>query len=1350
MTGKTGTKNPTREKVMKSSKTLVLLFLALIFGWTAANAQTAPPAARLWLGFNTNEITDSGTSTAGHVITTVNNLTVPYAGVITNDVANGTCGTSNLFLPGDGSLVEVDHASDLNFNTGSPFSISAWIKPQINALGNRGGVIAAKSTLSAISGATGTHTFAFYLQPNGTLRADLFWVGDVATSQTVPTNVWTHVALTYNGSTFQIFTNGVQLLSASAGGSANEGANNEAPWSFTVGATLNTSFPNDNGAFDPFTGEIDEVAVWDKALTTNQVAEVYAQGVPAQTVNITQEPANANAFGGPASFTVAAAPVGIGALSYQWQSNGISINPVTEPTAATATYTTPPTTNSFNGAQYQCVITGGSVSVVSSAATLTYVTPISPLGALLWLPFEGNLNEKGGVTHTVSLSGAATYPSDVAAGHNCGTKSLLLTGDGSYVLVTNIPDLNFNSYSLGGGPFTISAWFKPTGSSVILAKSYPAANGTLRTMALYVNDTGQVEINAYGFDQQVSAHKVTMNQWNHVAFTYDGFSGGNWKIYLNGVLDATLAHNSMLNEPTPVGTWPLTIGNTLATAVALPGMAANPPAPFNGGIDEVAVWGSALNANQVASVYVSGVPLISLNFSVQPAPVNVFTPNTATFTATAVAQGVANTVTYQWLSNNVVIPGASGTTYTTPPTTASFNGVNYSCWATAGFLSTTSNPALLTAITPSLPTAASLWLPFENSLADSGHSVNVHAASGQNASGPYAGVLTNDVANAPCGTNSLYLPGDGSFVQVTNVGDLDFNSGSPFTVSAWIKTTSGGCVLAKSPTALSPGNYWTYNTPSLYIDNGGILHWDVYFVGAFASPVPVNSGQWTHVAVTYSGSSYTMYVNGFAVATSSFGAADEGANADAGTWLFTVGASDNPNYPLPGGPFSAFFDGEIDEVTVWGNQLSAGQVADVYLSGVPTAAINITQQPAATTSILAGDTATFTAAAEVVGSSSPLNYQWLSNSVIVASGPTLTTYTTPPLNASADGAVYQCKFTAGTLNALSVDAVLSVVTPTPPPQPALWLPLNGNYQDYGTGSATHQVEEVAGLGSADSRWINPVSVYDGVFTNSVGSPFCGTNSLSLAGDSSFIIVTNVSDCNVSNAFTVTAWINMTNSLEGIILSKALNSAYTLQQFCLYVGNGGQLNFDNFYGGGVSQPFSPTNGWYHVACTYDTNKNATLYINGFQVATGPGSGTAPLGNEGAGGTSPWAIGIGCSLNTVDPNGEAFSGGIEPSVADGELTTSDSLNGRISQVAFWNSALAGGQIYYVYAHGIPPTLKIGQSDSTHVTVTWPGGGYKLQQNNNLANPAGWSDVPGGGTSGVPVNIGAGSQFFRLVPQ
>ncbi|MGA2656389.1 MAG: hypothetical protein ABSH34_02615 [Verrucomicrobiota bacterium] len=86
----------------------------------------------------------------------------------------------------------------------------------------------------------------------GVLRYDVFWVNTLTSSETVTHRQRTHVAVTC------------------------EGANGEGPWDFTVGATLNMTFPQPSGSQGGYlTGDTDEVAVWSTALSVDQTMYEY-------------------------------------------------------------------------------------------------------------------------------------------------------------------------------------------------------------------------------------------------------------------------------------------------------------------------------------------------------------------------------------------------------------------------------------------------------------------------------------------------------------------------------------------------------------------------------------------------------------------------------------------------------------------------------------------------------------------------------------------------------------------------------------------------------------------------------------------------------------------------------------------------------------------------------------------------------------------------------------------------------------------------------------------------------------------------------------------------------------------
>jgi len=100
-------------------------------------------------------------------------------------------------------------------------------------------------------------------------------------------------------------------------------------------------------------------------LTVGCSAYVSANSASNGHPSITAEPAGATVTTGQtATFTVAA--TGRGPLNYQWQKNGAAISGATA-----SSYVTPATTSSDNGAQFTVVVSNGTGSITSNAATLT-------------------------------------------------------------------------------------------------------------------------------------------------------------------------------------------------------------------------------------------------------------------------------------------------------------------------------------------------------------------------------------------------------------------------------------------------------------------------------------------------------------------------------------------------------------------------------------------------------------------------------------------------------------------------------------------------------------------------------------------------------------------------------------------------------------------------------------------------------------------------------------------------------------------------------------------------------------------------------------------------------------------
>ena len=84
-------------------------------------------------------------------------------------------------------------------------------------------------------------------------------------------NKWHHLVGTYDGSNVKLFVDGVEYYSISASGTLNSNNNN---------ATIGKS-----GSTGNFNGKLSNASIWNTALTSAQVSELYNEGVPSNLNN---------------------------------------------------------------------------------------------------------------------------------------------------------------------------------------------------------------------------------------------------------------------------------------------------------------------------------------------------------------------------------------------------------------------------------------------------------------------------------------------------------------------------------------------------------------------------------------------------------------------------------------------------------------------------------------------------------------------------------------------------------------------------------------------------------------------------------------------------------------------------------------------------------------------------------------------------------------------------------------------------------------------------------------------------------------------------------------------------------
>lgn len=281
-----------------------------------------------------------------------------------------------------------------------------------------------------------------------------------------------------------------------------------------------------------------------------------------------------------------------------------------------------------------------------SAYTSTYATNCQPtscgsciLGATSCSVKFGNYNcgdpcygtkKQGGLAATCSLTSPIFSP-DAKTGTNSGS----FNGSNTYLSRSS-----GNSLPLGSSPRTFMAWIKPfsypdsTYNGIIAYGQ--AANGNEGSMLSIKND-GRLSMSFRWNDAyQTAGTPASLNQWNHVAVTYEG--GTAVKFYVNG----QFIQESSLGAGIPANTQngPLRIGS-----------ADDPGHVFNGLIDEASIYKRALSATEIQEQY--------RNYVVNSPTVNPVTSTTATSTIILSGTKPANTAIL--VNGNTLVP-LDGTT----------------------------------------------------------------------------------------------------------------------------------------------------------------------------------------------------------------------------------------------------------------------------------------------------------------------------------------------------------------------------------------------------------------------------------------------------------------------------------------------------------------------------------------------------------------------------------------------------------------------------------------------------------------------------------------------------------------
>jgi hypothetical protein len=817
----------------------------------------------------------------------------------------GLVGQAFQFVSGPNPRVYIPDSPTLQLTNG--LTIEAWLKP------NLGWTVLARG-----DDVTGEVPYFLGFDDVSSLRLGFLVKSGVnngeflRTTNSLPTNVWVHVAATLDDNTgdMRIYING-QV--------AAETTTTIRPTCPLTGANSSVCIGNVGGtAGFPFDGLIDEVSLYSRGLSQAEVQAIYAAGSAGKCTAVlpptifTQPTDQTVTAGGSATFSVGAS--GTAPLSYQWRFNGGAL------LGQTGTSLLLTNVQLAQAGNYSVLVTNQAGTAASSNAVLTVLGPTTncvpaPPGLVGWWPGEGDARDVVGGENG-SIGGATTFTP--------GKVGQAFSFDGATSTVT-VPA----SSNLAVSSFTVEAWIFPNDISQprpVVEYANPTGPGYIQLWygitagpgggvgspgALYalLRDPGGAALQVGS-----AAGLILSNQWSHVALTYD-IAARMAELYVNGV---NVGSDSSAVPVEPSTSVPVNIGyRPEGSSELLAGTR------HLGRIDEVTIYSRALSSSEIGSIFLADSagkcrsPLPPLIVS-EPPSQTAHVGQTVSFN---VAAGGDAPLSYQWLFNGGSLSGQTSSMLSLNSVQLT-NGGNYSVLVSNVAGSVLSSNATLTVLpTPNCdPPAPGLvgWWPGQGGGQD---------------------IIGGD--NATIGGTVTFVPGEvaqafhlDATSMVTASASSNLAVGS-FTIEAWLNPVDINnprpVVEYADPTGPGYIQLW-------YGFRGaggapGALHGLLRDPGGAALQVDsaanlLASNQWSHVALTYDIAARIaqLYLNGVNV----------GSNMSAVAVVPNTLVPVNIGYRPPGSSellAGTRHLGGLDEISIYNRVLAPAEIEGIYVAG---------------------------------------------------------------------------------------------------------------------------------------------------------------------------------------------------------------------------------------------------------------------------------------------------------------------------------------------------------------------------------------------------------------------------------
>jgi glucose/arabinose dehydrogenase/PKD repeat protein len=782
---------------------------------------------------------------------------------------------SALTFDGLDDLVTVPDSTSLDLTTRA--TLEAWVYP--TALGGSWRTALLKEQ-------AGQLVYALYANDDfGRPAGHLFTTGDLRAGGTssLPLNTWSHLALTWDGTTERFYVNGVQVGTAAVAGTLVNGAG---PLRF-----------GGNGVWSEwFAGRLDEIRVYNRALTQAELQADMSTPVtcvgspppqPALSTSASSLSFNGTQGGAnPAVQTFNVTNTGGGTLNWTASESASWLTVTPASGTAPSTLTASVSTAGLAPGTYTAPITVTAAGATGSPKTVNVTLVVSAAPPVLTvspssLSFTATQGGANPAAQTVNVTNGGGGTLSWTASDNQPWLSVALasgTGAGTPSVSANIAGLAAGTYT---GTVTISA---------------AGASGSPKTVAVTLTVNPPTPVLA------VSPASLTFNA------TAGGGSPAAQTVNVTNTGGGTLSWAASDNQPwlstsPATGTAPGTVSVSANTS----GLAA----------------GTYTGTVTISAAGASGSPkTVAVTLNVSPAaPVLSVTPGSLVFAAT---QGGANPApqmlnvsntgggTLSWTASDdqswLAAAPASGTapgTVSVSVNTAGLAPGTYGGTVTVAAGGASGSPKAIGVILvvnspPAGGGPVGAWGFDETS------GTAVTDASGRGNNGTIAGAVRTTAGRIG---SALSFDGVNDWVTVPDAPSLDLTNRA--TLEAWVYPTALGSTWRTALLKEQPGQlvYALYANNDLTRPSGHVFTTGDLFSNGGAA-LALNT--WSHLALTWDGTTLRLWLNGNQVATRAL-----------------TGTMPNSSLPLRfggNGVWSEWFAGRLDEVRVYDRALTQSEL----------------------------------------------------------------------------------------------------------------------------------------------------------------------------------------------------------------------------------------------------------------------------------------------------------------------------------------------------------------------------------------------------------------------------------------